>query len=194
MSRVFFTSDHHFGHARVIEYASRTWARTVEEMNEKLIDRWNSTVSPDDTVYHLGDFALIRPDKAAWIASRLNGTKHILWGNHDKNLRDNKDFLAQFTSSADLKTVRVPDPSAPGGSQIVVLCHYAMRVWDRSHYGTWSLFGHSHGSMPDDRHSLSMDVGVDCHDGYPVPYEVVRERMGRKKWKPVDNHGRSNDA
>lgn len=189
MSRFFFTSDHHFGHAKIIKYANRKFAATMEEMNEKLVSRWNAVVRPEDVVYHLGDFSLTKPDEAARFASRLNGTKHIIWGNHDKNLRNYAEFLAQFASNGDLRTIRVPDASVEGGSQIVVLCHYALKVWDRSHYGSWSLFGHSHGSMPDDQHSLSMDIGVDCFDGFPASYEQVRESMRRKKWRPVDRHG-----
>ena len=33
--------------------------------------------------------------------------------------------------------------------QDIVLCHYAMRVWQKSHYGAWMLYGHSHGTLPD---------------------------------------------
>lgn len=67
--RYFFTSDHHFGHAKVIAYAGRTWATSADDMNEKLIERWNSTIAAGDQVYHLGDFSLMRPDKAAQMRS-----------------------------------------------------------------------------------------------------------------------------
>ncbi len=33
--------------------------------------------------------------------------------------------------------------------QPIVICHYAMRVWNRSHHGAWHLYGHSHGNLPD---------------------------------------------
>ena len=46
-----------------------------------------------------------------------------------------------------LVTLKLPVPGLDK-PQLVVLCHYAMRVWDRSHYGSWHLYGHSHGNLP----------------------------------------------
>ena len=50
-----------------------------------------------------------------------------------------------------------------------------MRVWDRSHYGSWHLFGHSHGALPG--YGLSLDVGVDCTGFKPISLEQVAEKM-----------------
>lgn len=113
-----------------------------------------------------------------------------------------------WESTHDLATVKVQDLQHPYGIQRIVCCHYALRVWDRSHYGAWHLFGHSHGSMPDEPHSLSLDVGVDAwesnlvevdHDRRevlrykkkvyrPVSYDEVKARMATKTWRPVDGH------
>ena len=85
--KTFFTSDTHFNHANVIQYCGRPFA-SVDEMNREMIARWNSTVGPDDTVYHLGDFALGKFAKAAPILHRLNGARKILvLGNHDRSAR-----------------------------------------------------------------------------------------------------------
>ncbi|WP_395092280.1 hypothetical protein [Armatimonas sp.] len=53
-SRLWFTSDHHFGHDNIRSHCQRPFDST-EEMNEAMIDRWNACVAPGDTVYHLGD-------------------------------------------------------------------------------------------------------------------------------------------
>ena len=87
--------------------------------------------------------------------------------------------------------IKVPDSDAGpamGHVQRIVLSHYAMRIWDRSHFGTWHLFGHSHGSMPDDPTSRSLDVGVDVWNYRPVSYEQIKARMATKTWQPVDGH------
>ncbi|MGI4796390.1 MAG: hypothetical protein ACRYF2_17715 [Janthinobacterium lividum] len=51
-------------------------------MDRALVDAWNATVGVDDTVWHLGDFAVRHPDPAGLLAE-LNGTKHLLFGNND---------------------------------------------------------------------------------------------------------------
>jgi calcineurin-like phosphoesterase family protein len=56
--------------------------------------------------------------------------------------------------------------------QKLILDHYAMRVWDQSHHGSWHLYGHSHGKLPD--LGLSTDVGVDGHNFQPWSFEEVR--------------------
>jgi calcineurin-like phosphoesterase family protein len=73
---------------------------------------------------------------------------------------------------------------------LIVMCHYAMRVWNRSHRGAWMLYGHSHGSLPDDPGALSIDVGVDCHDYTPISHDDIGRIMAKKTWKPIDHHGR----
>lgn len=62
-----------------------------------------------------------------------------------------------------------------GYPQVIVLCHYALRVWDRSHYGSWHLFGHSHGHLPG--LGLSLDIGVDCHGYRPLSLAEVADNM-----------------
>ncbi|MFT5024909.1 MAG: calcineurin-like phosphoesterase family protein, partial [Candidatus Azotimanducaceae bacterium] len=42
-----------------------------------------------------------------------------------------------------------------------------------AHHGNWHLYGHSHGTLPDLEDQLCFDVGVDCHDFYPLAYEDV---------------------
>jgi calcineurin-like phosphoesterase family protein len=80
--KTFFVSDTHFNHANILKYCSRPW-ETVDEMNEGLIKNWNETVSPDDVVYHLGDFAMGNRTLIPEILSRLNGRLILVRGNHD---------------------------------------------------------------------------------------------------------------
>jgi calcineurin-like phosphoesterase family protein len=176
MSEVFFASDTHFSHANIIKYCSRPYA-DVEEMDEALIANWNARVRPGDRIYHLGDFAFRNHGE---ILARLQGSIHLIRGNHDKGLERWADRFASFQDYKDIKI----------GDQHVVLLHYAMRVWDRSHHGSFHLYGHSHGNLPEDPGSLSFDVGVDPNGYAPVSFEEVRDRMSRKEFVPVDHHGR----
>jgi calcineurin-like phosphoesterase family protein len=187
--RHWFTADTHFDHANVIRYAGRPFDN-VEAMDEALVANWNARVQPGDWVYHLGDFAFCKPERALWFARRLAGNKCLVFGNHDKRLRREDDLLKQFCWARDLTEIKVQDETAPDGVQRIVLCHYAMRVWNRSHYGAWQLYGHSHGSLKDDPHALQLDVGVDAWAYRPVSYEEIRARMKQKEWRPVDHHER----
>ena len=191
--KTFFTSDLHFGHANIIKYANRPF-KSVREMDDTLIKNWNAKVTKSDVVWILGDFAFLQEEPLIDTASWLDGEKHVVWGNHDKVFRSKKvrDALAKynFVFHSGLEEIYVPDSTVPGGKQHIVLCHYAMRVWNKSHRGSWQLYGHSHGSLPDDPHALSVDVGVDCWNYAPVSYEELKEVMAKKDYQPIDHHGR----
>jgi len=58
-SKVYFTSDTHFGDHRVLNIGKRPFA-SVSAMDEELVKRWNSRVRAADEVWHLGDFALAK--------------------------------------------------------------------------------------------------------------------------------------
>ena len=157
--RYFFTGDTHFSHRNVINYCNRPF-ETAAEMNEKLIENWNKVVTKSDIVYHVGDVAFEKDhDKLDRLLSRLHGEKHLVWGNHDKGLKGTK-LLRHFHSLSDIKTIVVPyQKNDTVSRQRIVMCHYAMRVWDQSHYGTLQFHGHSHGTLSPTKNQL--DVGVD---------------------------------
>lgn len=184
---IWFTSDTHYFHRQVIEYCNRPFS-SVEEMNEALIANWNRVVSPKDIIYHLGDFAFCKADKAIEIVKRLNGKKHLIFGNHDKSLRKSKEFLELWESTQDLKEIKVPDETAPTGTRKIVMCHYPLVTWNASSYLSFSTHGHTHGNLYDDPHSLRCDVGVDCWNYTPVSFEQIKEKLSKKNFKPVDHH------
>ena len=87
MAKVFFTSDTHFNHANVITYCARPFS-SLDEMNREMIARWNAVVGPEDTVYHLGDFAMGKASEWPGFLQQLNGAKKILIrGNHDRSAK-----------------------------------------------------------------------------------------------------------
>jgi calcineurin-like phosphoesterase family protein len=157
---LWFTSDTHLDHKNILKYTSRPF-NTVDEMNENLVLIWNSLVRPGDTVYHLGDFAFARHE---YWRNRLNGQIVLIEGSHDR--MDSK-ARKSFQWVGPRHTVH--------GDPDIILSHYAMRVWPRSHYGTWHLYGHSHGRLPG--LGKSFDVGVDCHGLAPISLDRVREIM-----------------
>jgi calcineurin-like phosphoesterase family protein len=181
MSKLFFTSDHHFGHTNVIKFCDRPF-ETVEEMNEALIQRWNEKISPEDEVYHVGDFGMTKDrEMISDILDRLNGTIYLIVGNHEGAALNHRK---RFKWVKDYFELKVQDESCKNGVQRIILFHYAMRVWRGDYRGTWHLYGHSHGNLPDLEDRLCFDIGVDCHDFYPLSYDEVKAIMQIKKWKP----------
>ena len=155
----FFTSDEHYGHFNILKYSKRSF-ETIEEMDQTLIDNHNSVVSKNDIVVHAGDFTLKKKEEAGKYVRQLNGQHIFLVGSHDY-------WLGQKHPSIWQKTI--------DGIQIVV-CHYAMRTWPRSHYGSFHLYGHSHGRLSP--YGKSWDCGVDNNNYYPISFEQVKEIMG----------------
>ena len=171
MSNIFFISDTHFSHHNIIKYCYRPFS-SIKEMDETIIENWNNTVKAGDLVYHLGDFAFVKTaDDLEKITKRLNGNIYLILGNHDRQIIKSSN---KFVWKRDYARIKV-------GSQKIILSHYAFRVWDCKHHGSYHLYGHSHGTLPDDEGSYSIDVGVDAQNFTPISFEQVVEIMGKKK-------------
>lgn len=82
---LFFTSDLHIGHQNVIVFDKRPF-KDLEHMHEVLINNYNSTVPDNGICYFLGDVGLGSGDTLKSVISRLNGTKVLILGNHDKSM------------------------------------------------------------------------------------------------------------
>lgn len=146
MSKIYFTADTHFGHERMVRMRGFP---SKDAMDVALIARWNNVVGPDDTVHHLGDVSFRNTSDTSAILERLNGTLHLVAGNHDSRQIRNLPRWASVNQIAEVKLDGVP----------TVLCHFRMAVWNRSHHGALHLHGHCHGAMAGD--SQCLDVGVD---------------------------------
>lgn len=166
-------------------------------MDDVLIKNINQLVQPNDTLWHLGDFCFGPRDTEGFIRvatsyrNRINCKKIVLLhGNHDpdpfswkeEERRKAEGFMNLFQENYAMRRVTIM-------KQRITLCHYAMRVWDKSHSNAYMLHGHSHGSLPDDPNLLSFDCGVDCHNYKPLSFHDVAAIMAKKVYKPVDHHG-----
>lgn len=80
--KTYLIADTHFNHKNIIEYCDRPF-KTVKEMNEAMILKWNNTVSKSDIVYFLGDFAMGNKQTVKEFCQKLNGRKFLVKGNHD---------------------------------------------------------------------------------------------------------------
>jgi calcineurin-like phosphoesterase family protein len=158
-----FTSDEHYGHTNVLKYNDRPFS-SIEEMNEGLIANHNSVVSKNDVTIHAGDFCWLnkKEDVYKQYLNRLNGNHVLLIGSHDHWQPSSAHYIWRKRIEGNL----------------IIVGHYAMRVWECSHYNSWHLFGHSHGRL--EGFGKSFDIGVDCHNYYPWSWdEIVKEMQYR---------------
>lgn len=86
-SRIFLISDLHIGHRNILKYCQRPFS-SVEEMNNALINNWNSIITNNDRVFMLGDFCLTGKDKIIEVGRALNGRKTLIMGNHESGSKN----------------------------------------------------------------------------------------------------------
>ena len=178
---IFFTADLHLNHIRSIFHGNRPFAN-VEEMNETIIERINSKVKSNHSLYILGDVFWGRGAEANVALRRLNGKKYLIRGNHDKFL-DDKDFdQSIFEWVKDLHKVK-------HAKKIFVLCHYPILEWPGYYRGYFHCYGHVHSSyLKDDEKyngqarlavlgNNAINVGVDANNFMPVSADEIIERI-----------------
>lgn len=193
---IFFTSDLHFFHRNVIRLCNRPF-KDLDEMHRELIGRWNEVVSPDDTVYVLGDVFFCGTQKAEAILNQLNGRLILVRGNHDHfSLTKLRTMFAEVHSQLELEIA----------GQNVLLSHYPFaptereiltyklknlwKFWRKKKYmdlrymdrrpenkGGFLLHGHVHTAWR--QRGRMINVGVDQWNFTPVSLETI-ESLIRK--------------
>lgn len=184
----FWTADTHFGHANIMKYCDRKF-NSVHDMNVELTRAWNNTVSKDDTIYFLGDLCLNKK-KIVQHLLNLNGRLIYIPGNHDSQA-EKIIRAAEKELGIPLAEKITPLLSTKIDGYHITMCHYAMRVWNKSHYGTIQLYGHSHAGLPPEGRQL--DVGVDnafklLGEYRPFSLEEVLQFVPKKRQR--NHHGK----
>jgi calcineurin-like phosphoesterase family protein len=170
----YFTSDTHFGHRNVIAYCKRPFLDGGGEpdlplMNQELARRWNAVVQPEDTVYHLGDFAMGPRDELPGHRRQLNGHIVLVRGNHDRSTSamrsagfdevcnelwlkvDGQDIWMRHIPPTTTQVAQLPRPCH------LILCGHVHEEWrERGIQGVRTI-----------------NVGVDQWDFTPQPLETL---------------------
>jgi len=184
VAEIWFTSDTHFYHEQDFLYRPRGFENTLE-MNEAIVERWNSVVKPNDTVYHLGDVLMGHYDVN--ILKRLNGIIFFIRGNHDTD-RKIGDIAAAGTPGT--RMFLGTSELIKFGKLSLFVCHYPVLTanFDDKHFNQHviSLHGHTHQKgnwlFPDN--PFIYHVGMDSHGCYPVHIEEVVADI-RNRWNEV---------
>lgn len=182
--KTWITSDLHFHHSNIIKYSpeSRGHFTSVEEMNEAIVENINSKVREDDILIIAGDVCFAKPEVGVEFLKRINGFKKIVWGNHDKKLRDSSVFQQ---SRGMMGVVWEGDylefkHNFEGKHYPVVVSHFPFLTWDRAGHGSCHFFGHCHTpkskNLPRGR---SQDIGMDSNDMMPYDLDDLVQKMSK---------------
>lgn len=184
MSRIFLTSDTHFGHDREFIYGPRGFT-SIQEHDEEIIQRWNLVVKPDDIVYHLGDVMLGDNGHGLECLRQLNGIIYIIPGNHDTSTR-----IKLYKT---LENVHILESGIPDLKAAAATLKYKKYNFYLSHHPTMTsnlekapdlklhlinLFGHTHQQKNFYEDTPYMfHAGMDSNNCTPILLDTAIEMM-----------------
>jgi calcineurin-like phosphoesterase family protein len=177
MSDTFITSDEHYGHENINQFCNRPF-KSAEEGMETMVERHNKKV-PNKMSYltiHAGDmfWHTMTVEQAITLLSRLNGRHAFLYGNHDELMERHASLRAGFEWVRG-KNKENTSHTVYFNKHALVISHFAQRVWEKSHKGSWHVYGHSHQELPP--LGRSFDIGVEGHDYEPWSLEEIEAKM-----------------
>lgn len=184
-ANIFFTSDLHFGHKNIMRFCNRPYD-SIEEMDEALINNWNSVVGENDIVFNLGDFAFAPNRRWKELLSILNGNHYLIMGNHDYTRYPGDSVMKLFKGVYPQLLLKIDN-------RYVYLNHFPFLCYGGSYrepYNVvYNLFGHVHSGpnssgLDTDRliniFPYQYDVGVDNNNYTPVSWSEVQEIISRQ--------------
>jgi calcineurin-like phosphoesterase family protein len=175
MKHIWFLADQHHGHPKIVKICGRPvpltealdtsipeQKRRLNELHNDWLIRevYNKYIDKKDEVYILGDVSMSPKIDAEKFIDRLNGNKHLIPGNHCKNILHSTRF-------SEIKDIKNFTYNRFGMNLHIVLCHYPIASWERKIHGSWHLYGHVHGRFetisPEIEKFLGLvwDVGID---------------------------------
>lgn len=189
---LFFSSDHHFDHDKILDFTERKkTVKTVEEMNAYIIKQHNNLVKPTDTVIFVGDFSFNwKADRVREILSKMHGKKILVMGNHDKT-----NSLSGLNLGFDLVVTKLEMNIA--GSRVII-CHYPptfgyLKFLFHKMIGRWVVpdwhkrpirkkqvfYIHGHTHSPFFYKDRCFHVGIDATSFKPIPISMIEKMINR---------------
>jgi len=170
---IYVTSDTHFNHLKIIEYCNRPFTN-IEDMNNVMINNWNSIVKENDKVVHLGDFGFGGGEELSEICAKLNGHKMLIKGNHDNRKTNEWWKNTGFNDVLD------------GGfiyKEFYLMSHKPLFINEKSAF--INLHGHIHQNKMEG--SQYYNVCVEHHNYTPIALnDIIKGYMLKKEDKQND--------
>ena len=184
MGEIYLVSDLHLSHNQPFLYEPRGFT-SVKDMNEAIVENWNSVVKPEDRVICLGDIMLNDDEDAIKYIKQLNGEICLIYGNHETLKRQERIHL------------ELPEIIILGYAHqfkykklLIYLSHYPTLTanWDEKHFTQHviNFHGHCHSRTPwiKPDNPFMYDVGLDAHNCTPIHIEEAISDI-RQRWMEV---------
>ena len=201
-SKVYFTSDSHFGHAQTFIYEKRGYPSRLAH-NEGLFEIINSLVRPEDILIHLGDFCLnTSQEEFEEYLSKIKCQNILyIWGNHNSRIRKAyEDTVEKQFGSRKLEVYPIIYRNVTFlghykeiivNGQMIVLHHYPHQIFNQMQKNAYQTSGHSHNSNPStqigSKEGKILDVGWDGHNK-PLDFDEIQAIMVSKQHKKRDSY------
>lgn len=180
-----FIADTHFGHTQILK-DSRPQFKSIEEMDNYIIDNINKKMTRNDTLYIVGDFSYRSKTSPIEYLKAIKPKKVLILGNHDewfkKLTNEEKEKYLVNGKDKSFNEFRLKKNSIE-----LYFCHYPRLAWNRSHYfgTTFSICGHIHnrtdGTVAAELFHLvknQFNAGVDINNFEPVTFkELIKNNM-----------------
>jgi calcineurin-like phosphoesterase family protein len=179
----YFTSDQHFFDSDIMWYSDRPY-KSVEAMNDDMIDRFVARTADASEIYILGDiFGGNQPgspyDMCKSVMERLGIGKrpfHLVTGNHD-NMENEEYFSIGFASVKNLAFIEI-------GGLRVMLTHDPCMVQPA---GTLAICGHVHTLFSENwqpaRNTLTINVSVEVRNYGPISETEILALVERSNYR-----------
>ena len=186
----FFSSDFHIQHSNILKFTGRPF-QTIQENDDTIIENINQDVGENDNFVIAGDFIFGNP--LPYLKRIKCKNLYFVVGSHDKSMWDVRHMFKFFGDKLQLEVE----------GELIVVTHCPHLCWEKSHYGSWNLFGHLHsGKSPkgceaewDDTKEFPamslfdkviakgkmIDIGVDGHDFRPWSFWNIKDVMDTKE-------------
>lgn len=161
---VFITSDTFFGRELA---AVEGGFENAEDMEEAIIDNWNSKVKINDTVYHLGNFGW-DPISTESALAQMNGKIHFIGGSYDKH-------LSEISLVKVGRHVLLP-PIVEVSKLNLVLSHWPLAEWANREGGSI----HLHGGAKLDFMENRFCANIKNWNWNPIDLEFIKEIIKEK--------------
>lgn len=172
---VWITSDLHLNHHNILNLEADNLRKnglgyidTVDKYNDMVIEHINSVVSPNDTLYILGDVVFGGTDVITSLLSRINGYKILILGNHDR-------YSVTMARKMGFDEAYDHPIYLPEGHGKVILSHYPLKEAFDNPYVVYNLHGHLHNSkliLPN-----YLNVNIAMNEYYPIKLDTLIPRI-----------------